>query len=68
MAIEDNYLLVYKLFEFAVSEFFQSEIKQKISSVQNITCITATNDKKIISVFRVSGVLCSPPQSAVQTR
>ena len=67
-AIENNNLLVYKLFEFAVEWFQQSEIKQKLSLVQKITCITAIANKKIISVFCVSGVLCSPPQSAVQIR
>ena len=31
-----------------VNEFLQSEIKQKLSSVQKITCITAIVNKKII--------------------
>ena len=39
-----------------------------LASGQKITCITATADKKIISVFCVSGVMCSLPQSAVQMK
>ena len=62
--IENNYLLVNRIFEFAV-EFHESNIKQTLSPVQKITCITATGDKKIIiSLFCVSGVLCSLPQAA----
>ena len=45
---------------------FQQEIKQKLSSVQKIICISAITDKKIISAFCVSGVYYSPPQSTVQ--
>ena len=45
-----------------LNEFLQSEIKQKLSSVQKITCITAIADNKIISVVYVSWVPCSPPQ------
>ena len=48
-----------------LNEFVQSEIKQKLSSVQKITCITATADKKTLIVVCVCGVLCFPPQSAV---
>ena len=48
-----------------LKEFLQSEKKQKFSSVQKISCITAIADKKI-SVFCVSEVFCSPPQSAVE--
>ena len=40
-----------------VNEFLQSEIKQKLSSVQRITYITATAGKKITSVFCVPEVL-----------
>ena len=43
-----------------LNRFLQSEIKQKLSSVQKITHVTAIADKKIISVFCVSGILCSP--------
>ena len=52
-AIENNYLLFYKLIEFAVEWIPATEIKQKLSSVQNITCITAIVHKKIRSVFFV---------------
>ena len=50
------------------NEFLQSEIKQKLPLVQKITCITAIADKKIISLFCVSEVLCSPPQPTVQIK
>ena len=40
---------------YQLSEFLQSEIKQKLSSVQKITCVTAIADKEIISIFCVSG-------------
>ena len=46
----------------------QSEIKQKLSSVQKMNCITGIANKKVISVFYVSGVLCSWLQSAIQTK
>ena len=59
-AIENHYLHVYKFFEFVVNEFLQSEITQKLSSVQKIICITAIADEKIRSLFRVSGLLFSP--------
>ena len=36
-------------------------------SVQKI-CMSAISDKKIISIFCVSGVLCSPTLSAVQVK
>ena len=48
-----------------MSEFRQSEMKQKFYSVQRITHITATAGKKIAIIFCVSVVLCFPPQSAV---
>ena len=51
-----------------LNEIPQSEINQTLSSVPKITCITAIADKKIICVFCVSGVLSSPPQSAVQIK
>ena len=51
-----------------LNEFLESEVKQKLSSFQKIICITANVDEKAISVFCVSGVLCSPPQSAVQIK
>ena len=53
-----------------LKEFLQSEIKHKWSSVQklNYNCITAIADKKIISSFCVSRVLCSPTHSAVQIK
>ena len=44
-----------------LNEFLQSEIKQKLSAVKKITWITAIADKKIISIFCVSGILYSPP-------
>ena len=46
----------------------QSEIKQKLSSVQKMNCITGIANKKVISVFYVSGVLCSSLQSAIQAK
>ena len=48
-----------------LNEILQSEIKQKLFSVQKTTCITAIADKKIISVLYVSGVLCASPHSVV---
>ena len=51
-----------------LNEYLQPEIKQKPSSVQKITCVTAIANKRTISVFCVSGVLCSLPQSAVQIK
>ena len=48
--------------------FLQSEIKQKLSSVQKITYTISLADKNKISVFCVSGVLCSPSQFAVQMK
>ena len=46
---------MYKLFEFAVEWIPAIKNKAEVSSVQKITCITAMADKKIISVFCVSG-------------
>ena len=51
-----------------LNEFLQSKIKQKLSSVQRITCTTAFADEKILNVFCVSQVLYSPPQSALQIK
>ena len=65
---ENNYLLACKLFEFAVEWIPATRIKQKLSSVQKITRIIAIADKKIISVFCVSGVLRSAPQYFVQIK
>ena len=48
--------------------FLQSEIKQRLSSVQKITYTISLADKNKISVFCVSGVLCSPSQFAVQMK
>ena len=45
----------------------QSELKQRLASVHKVTYITAIADKKKIGLFCVSGVLCSLPQSAVQS-
>ena len=42
-----------------LNEFLQSEIKQKLSSVQQITSITAIADKKIIGIFCASGEYCA---------
>ena len=52
------------LLSLQMNEFLQSEMKQNILSVQRTTYITAPASKKIASVFYVSQVLCSPPQSA----
>ena len=64
-AIENNYLLIYELFEFAVEWLPATERKQKLRSVQKITCITVIADKKI-SLFCVSGALCFLPQPTVE--
>ena len=58
---ENNYLLDYMLFEFAVEWIPATRIKQKYSSIQKTTCTTTIGDKKIISLFCVSGVLSSLP-------
>ena len=50
------------------SEFLQSKIKQKLSLVRNITYFTAIANKKTISAFCVSGVLCFLPESVVQIK
>ena len=42
-----------------LSEFLQSEIKQKFPSVQKVTCITENANKKLISLFCVSRA-CGP--------
>ena len=49
-----------------LNSFLQSEIKQRLSSVQKITYTIALADKNIVSVFCVSGVLCSPSQFVLQ--
>ena len=43
-----------------LNEFPQSEIKQKLSSVQKVICITAIADKKTISAFLVSASVVLP--------
>ena len=48
-------MLVGKLFEVAV-EWIPANRNKAETSVQKITYITAISDKKIISVFCVSGV------------
>ena len=50
-----------------MNEFLQWEIKWKLSSVQNIYCITAIADKKK-SIFCAFGVLCYWLQSAVEIK
>ena len=67
-AVENNYLNIYKLFEFAVEWIPAIRNKPKLSWFQKISCITAITDKKMISVFCTSAILCSPPQSAVQIK
>ena len=49
-----------------LNEFLQSAIKQKLSSFQKITCSTAISDKKILSTFCISEVLCYPTLFNVQ--
>ena len=44
-AIENNYLLVYILFEFAIEWIPAIRNKTELSSVQKITCIIAIADK-----------------------
>ena len=51
---------MYKLFEFAVEWIPAIRNKAELSSVQKITFITAIADKKIISVFCVSGGIVLP--------
>ena len=57
------------LLSLQLNEYLQSELKQKLSSFEKIICITAIADKKIITVFFISGV-CAPylPQSSVQIK
>ena len=55
---------MYKIFEFAVEWIPAIRNKAEIIFSSKITCITAIADKKIISVFCVSGVLCCPLQPA----
>ena len=43
-----------------MNEFLQSEIKQKLFPVLKFSWIAAVADKKILVVFCVSAVLCSP--------
>ena len=43
-----------------LNEFLESEIRQKLSSIQKIASINAITDKKIITLLDVSGMLCSP--------
>ena len=62
-------MFVYKLSEFTV-EWIPS-VRNKAGTVlssKSHLYITTTADKKIMSAFSVSGVLCSPPQSAVQVK
>ena len=47
-----------------MNEFMQSEINQKLFSVQKVIWVTASADKEIKSVFCVSGIVF-PPQAAV---
>ena len=54
-------LLFARMLAFGVCSWMNSEL----SSVQKIICIAAIADKKIISVFCMSRVLCSPSQSPV---
>ena len=53
---------------FQLNEFLQSEVRQKLSSVHKIPCIAAITDRGIMSIYRASGLLCSPPQSVVQIK
>ena len=56
--IENNYLPVYKLFEFAVEWIPLIRNKEVLSSVQKFTFITAIADKKITMVYCVFCVFC----------
>ena len=60
IAIKNKYSLVYKLFKFAVEYILLIRNKAELPSVQEITYITAMADKKIISVFCVSGGIVQP--------
>ena len=53
-----------------LNEFLKSEIKQKLSPLQKITCITGISHKKIINVFCVPGGIVRPTyyQSTVQIK
>ena len=46
---------MYTLFEFAFEWILAIRNKAELSSIQKITFITAIADKKLISVFCVSG-------------
>ena len=59
-------LLIFMSLE--LNGFLQSEIKQKLSSVQKTTYTIALADKNIAIVFCVSGVLRSPSQFAIQMK
>ena len=63
-----NEKMMLKMFYLHVEWILQSEKKQKLSSVQKITCITAIADKKIRRSLSLSVVLCSPFKSAVQIK
>ena len=66
--IVNNYFLVYKLFELAVEWIPLIRIKKKLFLAHKIIYITAVADKKMISVFSVSEVLYSQPQSTIQIK
>ena len=44
------------------------KLKQKLSSIKKITWMTVIADKKMISVFGLSVVLCSLRPSAIQVK
>ena len=48
--------------------FHANAIKQKLFSVQKLTCVTAIADKKIISAFCESEVLYTTPRSTIQIK
>ena len=68
-AIENNYLLVYILFEFAIEWIPAIRNKTELSSVQKITCIIAIADKTckyILCIWDI--ILPAGPFSAGQIK
>ena len=60
MSHKNNDLPFLSILSLRLNESLQQEIKQELSSVQKITCITTMADKRIISVFWPSGGYCAP--------
>ena len=61
-------MLVYKFFQFAVEWILTIRNKAEIIFSLKNHMHTGITDKELITVFCVSGVFCSPPQSAIQIK